>query len=107
MVRQGREHNANGGRHARITSRLAPCGFGAICGTSRKSILRLAERDIKGGEDDCEGEGELEHVGPDRCPDEMWTFTPSRRALFILSSLVRVEMYVTHLHVYGAALAHQ
>jgi hypothetical protein len=62
-------HDANGGRYARITSHLIPYALGAILGTSRKSTLRLAERDIKGGEYDCEGEGELEHVGPNRCSD--------------------------------------
>jgi hypothetical protein len=31
--------------------------------------LRLGERDVKGGEDDWEDEGELDHVCPNRCSD--------------------------------------
>ena len=42
-----------------------------------------------------------------RIDAQMWTFAPLRRVLFILSSLVRVQMYVTHLPVYGAASAHR
>jgi hypothetical protein len=54
-------YNANGGRHARIASCLAACALDARYGTRRKSVLRLGERDVQ-GEDDWEGEGELEHV---------------------------------------------
>ena len=56
-------------KHARIASRHVPCDLGAICSTSRKSILRPGERDVKGGEDDWEDEGEFEHVCPNRCSD--------------------------------------
>jgi hypothetical protein len=62
-------HDANGGRHARSASRRGPRSLGASCGTRRKRILRLGERDVKGGEDDWEGEGELDHVCPNRCSD--------------------------------------
>src|SRR6266849_5043390 len=54
-----------------------------------------------------------------RIDARMWTFTPLGRVLFILSSLVSArqtcphmpshneQVYVTHLHVYGAASAHR
>ena len=55
------QHNANGeGIH--IASGLGRFGLGARSSTRRKTVvLRLGERDVKGGEDDWEGEGEL-HV---------------------------------------------
>lgn len=46
---------------------------------------------------------------------QMWTFTLLGKVLFILPSLAAIlsanaihgQMYVTHLHVYGAASAHR
>ena len=55
-------YNANGERHAHIASRLAACGLGTSLGTSRERGLRLGKRDVQGGEDDWEGEGELKHI---------------------------------------------
>jgi hypothetical protein len=53
----------NGERHAHIASRLAACALGTRLGTRRKrGGLRLGKRDVQGGEDDWEGEGELKHV---------------------------------------------
>jgi len=70
-----------------IASRLVTCGLGARYSTRRKIVLRLGERDVKGGEDDWEGEGELETVYPNQC-SRCGAFTPLGRVLFILSSLV-------------------
>jgi hypothetical protein len=86
------QYNVNGeGTH--IASGLGPFGCSARYNTRRKIGLRLGERDVKGGEDDWEGEGELEHVCLfvelmfERCG----AFRPLRRVLFILSSLVSMR----------------
>jgi hypothetical protein len=49
-------HNANGDG-SRIASRRDRRDFSACYDTGRNS-LRLGERDVKGGEDDQEGDGE-------------------------------------------------
>jgi hypothetical protein len=50
---------------SRITSRLEPSEFSA-CFDTRRNGERVGERNVKGGEDDWEGDGEL-HVCSNRC----------------------------------------
>ena len=81
-------HNANG-EGSRIASRLGSCNLTAIL-RARNIDLRQGERasDVKGGEDDWEGEGELHFF--ESMLDKCGAFTPLRRVIFILSSLVNV-----------------
>jgi hypothetical protein len=90
-------HNVNG-EDSRIASRLGPCNFTAIL-RARNIDLPQGERasDVKGGEDDWEGEGEL-HVCSNRCSTNVGIYAIEKGPIYPLQSRELVAILSAKCH---------